>query len=345
LQRVYKNYKNNLTIDSCFKEYYKTKNSEYYCPQCQKAHLMESQEKLYKPPKILAILLDRGRGKTFKEKFIFNSEILDLTQYIDKRNNQEEDYLYYLVAVSTHSGSSSASGHYTACCLADDKDYYYFSDTFVKKIKLSEIYENEPYLLFYRRTEKNMENNNDNNQSKIIKYNDSNILNKNIDCISPKDNIKQYFDFLLKNNINNCDKYAIDYYDNNNKDSQVLKLIINGPKNTPYENGNFVFKLDFNQNYEEYLTDITTLETPIYHLNFENKTLLFKYKYDKSINLLQNLHTYFNFLYNLLEKPDKVLIVRFMLNRFKEQKDEKTYKTKALEFTNKYAKQKDTLHF
>jgi ubiquitin-protein ligase len=124
-----------------------------------------------------------------------------------------------------------------------------------------------------------------------------------------------------------------------------LKLIINGPKNTPYENGNFVFKLDFNQNYEEYLTDITTLETPIYHLNFENKTLLFKYKYDKSINLLQNLHTYFNFLYNLLKKPDKVLIVRFMLNRFREQKDEKKYMTKALEFTNKYAKQKDTLHF
>jgi ubiquitin C-terminal hydrolase len=210
LQRVYKNYKNNLTIDSCFKEYYKTKNSEYYCPQCQKAHLMESQEKLYKPPKILAIVLDRGRGKTFKEKFIFNSEILDLTQYIDQRNNQEEDYLYYLVAVSTHSGSSSISGHYTACCLADDKEYYYFSDTIVKKIKLSEIYENEPYLLFYRRTEKNMDNSNDNNQSKIIKYNDSNILNKNIDYISPKDNIKQYFDFLLKNNINNCDKYAID---------------------------------------------------------------------------------------------------------------------------------------
>ena len=344
LRRVYKNCKNDLTIDSCFKEYYKPKKSEYYCPQCKKAHLMESQEKLYKPPKILAILLDRGRGKTFTEKFIFNSEILDLTKYIDQRNIKDEDCLYYLVAVSTHSGSSSASGHYTACCLADDKEYYYFSDIFVKKIKLSEIYDNEPYLLFYRRTEKSTDNNNDNNLNEKIRYNESNILSKNIDDISPKDNITQFFDFLLKNNTNNCNKYTIDYYDKNNKDSQILKLIINGPKNTAYENGKFVFKLDFNQNYEEYLTDITTLETPIYHLNFEKQALLFKYKYDKSNNLLQNLHEYFNFLYNLFLKPDKSLVVKFIIARFNEKKDEEKYKTKALEFTNKYATQKATLY-
>ena len=67
----------------------------------------------------------------------------------------EKDYKncskYELISVSTHSGTSSSSGHYTACCLIDNGDYYYFSDTYVQKVDKNKIYENEPYLLFYRR--------------------------------------------------------------------------------------------------------------------------------------------------------------------------------------------------
>ena len=342
LQRVKKNNDKDLTIETCFEEYIKTKESEYYCPQCQKIHLMKSQEKLYRPPKILAILLDRGRGKLFKEKFIFQSEVLNLRKYIVEKNIEFEDCIYYLIGISTHRGSSSSSGHYTACCLADDDNYYYFSDTFVKEIKISELYDNEPYLLFYRRIEKATNNNNCNKKSTIMILKEPNNSNKSNYDENKKKNITKVFEFFLNFNSSH---YSIDYYYKNDIDSQVMKLIIKGPNNTPYENGTFIFKLDFNLNYEEYLTDITTLETPIYHLNFENKTLLFKYKYDREKNLFENLHAYFNFLYNLLEKPNKNLLVKYILIKFNEKDDEKKYSTKALEFTNKYAKQNTTFHF
>ena len=345
LQRVKNNSDKELTIDTCFKEYYKPKKSEFYCPQCKKVHLMDSEEKLYRPPKILAILLDRGRGKTFKEKFIFKSEVLDLSDYIGERNYEFDNCLYYLIGISTYRGSSSSGGQYTACCLADDNKYYYFSDTFVKEIKLDELYENEPYLLFYRRTENYMNNNNNNysNQNKIIPLNESSISNTPIYSTNQKSNIRKTFDFLLKNKQDN---YSFDYYDKNDKDSKVFKLTIRGPKNTPYENGIFIFKLDFNQNYEEYLTNITTLETQIYHFNFENKTLLFKYEYNKNANLLQNLYKYFNFLYKLLEEPNRQLFTKYMIEKYNEiNKDKEGYNAKALAFTNKYAKEKNTLHF
>ena len=64
---------------------------------------------------------------------------------------------YYLVGVCTHNGNSSYSGHYTACCLTDNNEYYYFSDTQVEKVEEEgQIYEGEPYILFYRRNDNNI---------------------------------------------------------------------------------------------------------------------------------------------------------------------------------------------
>ena len=77
---------------------------------------------------------------------------LDLEGLIDKKENKNKfSTKYKLIGVSTHAGSSSSSGHYTACCLADNGKYYYFSDTFVNEVNERTIYDNEPYLLFYKR--------------------------------------------------------------------------------------------------------------------------------------------------------------------------------------------------
>ena len=98
------------------------------------------------------LIIDR-RGKKFRGKVEFKP-YLNLENSIDKKeNNNIFNPNYKLIGVCTHSGNSSASGHYTACCLADDGNYYYFSDTLVEKVKLEKIYEDEPYLLFYRRLE------------------------------------------------------------------------------------------------------------------------------------------------------------------------------------------------
>jgi ubiquitin C-terminal hydrolase len=93
--------------------------------------------------------LDRGHGKVFQDD-VEIYKYLDLRNIIDEKNYKYSS-LYKLISISTHSGSSSASGHYTACCLADDGFYYYFSDIFVDKVNEKTLYQNEPYLLFYKR--------------------------------------------------------------------------------------------------------------------------------------------------------------------------------------------------
>ena len=151
LEKISNYYQNNkLTIDDCFEYNYKRRyETSFYCTNCKKTENNITEDIIYRPPKILVIILDRGKGKSFKGKVIFE-EKLDLKDFIDEQN-YEYSSKYKLISVSTHSGTSSSSGHYTACCLTDNGDYYYFSDTYVHKVDKNKIYENEPYLLFYRR--------------------------------------------------------------------------------------------------------------------------------------------------------------------------------------------------
>ena len=56
-----------LSIESCFKYYYREQeNSSFYCNKCRKTHNGKANEKIYRPPKILVLILDRGHGKTFR---------------------------------------------------------------------------------------------------------------------------------------------------------------------------------------------------------------------------------------------------------------------------------------
>ena len=153
LERI-SNYFNNqqLTIEDCFDyNFLKTNKVSFFCGKCNKEEVNNSYDIIYVPPKILVLILDRGKGKKFRGKIDFKVD-LDLNNLIDKKENSNIfNSKYKLIGVCTHSGKSSSSGHYTACCLADDGKYYYFSDTFVEKVKEKNLYENEPYLLFYKR--------------------------------------------------------------------------------------------------------------------------------------------------------------------------------------------------
>ena len=58
---------NKLSLELCFKYYYREQlNTEFYCSECQKTHKGNAYEKIYRPPKILLIVLDRGNNKIFK---------------------------------------------------------------------------------------------------------------------------------------------------------------------------------------------------------------------------------------------------------------------------------------
>ena len=167
-----------LSLESCFKYYSREQlGFEFYCSECQKVHEGNAYEKIYRPPKILVVVLDRGFGKTFRGDVKID-KYLDLKHKIDEEK-YEYSCLYKLICVSTHSGTSSSSGHYTACCLTDNNKYYYFSDTYAQEIDEKEITQNEPYLLFYQQLNKEEENNIDEkNKIHIIKNRSKDIFDK-----------------------------------------------------------------------------------------------------------------------------------------------------------------------
>ena len=178
LQKI-KNYfgDQNLTLELCFSYLYrKRKNSSFFCSECNSIENSDCHEVIYRPPKILVIILDRGKGKTFKEQVVFHP-YLDLVNCISEEN-YDYSSLYQLIGVITHSGKSSSSGHYTARCLTDKGEYYYFSDEQVIQIEYDEgLLDNEPYILFYKMVNKNE-----------IKENMEKINDK-IDKINPKKNL------------------------------------------------------------------------------------------------------------------------------------------------------------
>ena len=108
-------------------------------------------------------MLDRGFGKTFKDK-IFIGKKLNLRNFIDESwDNEKNNANYNLISVSAHSGKSSSRGHYISRCYADDQKLYCFNDNDVEPINEEELFDNDPYILFYRKNsdDSNLKENND----------------------------------------------------------------------------------------------------------------------------------------------------------------------------------------
>ena len=153
LENISNYYRNKeLTIDDCFEYNFNRRyKTDFSCSECKMPENNISEGRIYRPPEILVLILDRGKGKKFRGNVSFGID-LNIDYLIDEENYKKKySSKYKLIGVSTHSGTSSASGHYTACCLTDNGKYYYFSDTYVQEVSESELYRNEPYLLFYRR--------------------------------------------------------------------------------------------------------------------------------------------------------------------------------------------------
>ena len=223
LEAIKKYFKTNkLSLELCFKYYYREQlNTEFYCSECQKTHKGNAYEKIYRPPKILLIILDRGHGKTFKGD-------VEINKYLDLKNIIDEDEfkyssLYKLICVSTHKGKSSSSGQYTACCLADNNKYYYFNDKYVQEIDENNIINDEPYLLFYKQIDNEDKNEIEKikKETKIIKINKENIQNNNFISNNNK-NFKFYKD--LNNEKENKKINYKDILYQKNKQNNTLNI-------------------------------------------------------------------------------------------------------------------------
>ena len=149
------NFYNTVDIYDCFNFDKKIgmmggENSMYcnYCKQTSPSYMCTN---LTTGPKILIIILNRGKGIQFKVRINFY-ETLNLQNYIELRNTGTQ---YRLIGVITHLGDSSMSGHFIAYCHNFIfNQWFQFNDAIVNPVN---NFQNEvinyamPYVLFYQK--------------------------------------------------------------------------------------------------------------------------------------------------------------------------------------------------
>ena len=143
-----------LNLIDCFKYFQKidvfTGPNQIYCNRCRCLRNANYCTLLYNVPTILCIVLNRGKdNKDFLENINFGSQ-LDLTDFLQDKNDFG---LYYLIGVVVHVGDSSMSGHFFAYCRSHfTSPWYKYNDSIVTLSNEKEIYSvGKPYILFYHK--------------------------------------------------------------------------------------------------------------------------------------------------------------------------------------------------
>ena len=138
---------------------YLTNENMIYCNYCKGLRDGIHQQSIYQLPKILIIILNRGRNNSdFNEEFDFPA-ILDLGNQkviID----QNSPHIFYLCGIITHLGESGSGGHFIAYCRNNQNDNFtFYNDSQVSEVSIEsaisyKISDNvnekkTPYILFY----------------------------------------------------------------------------------------------------------------------------------------------------------------------------------------------------
>ena len=117
-----------------------------YCNNCKGLQDGVHQQSIYKLPKVLIIILNRGRNNAdFNEEFDFPPILA---------------HIFYLCGIITHLGESGSGGHFIAYCRNNQNDNFtFYNDAIVSEVSVesaisSKISNNEnekrtPYILFY----------------------------------------------------------------------------------------------------------------------------------------------------------------------------------------------------
>lgn len=147
-----------VTIYECFEQSslpaIMTGDNMMFCNNCQQLTATSYTTKIYSAPKILILILNRGKGNEFKIKINFE-QIINIGNFVDQKEGPELKYELY--GVLTHIGTSDMSGHFIAFCYSIvDKVWYKFNDAFVDQVFdfQKEVHDfGEPYILFYKKME------------------------------------------------------------------------------------------------------------------------------------------------------------------------------------------------
>ena len=143
-----------LNLEDCFAHSEQVDHfhgdNQMFCNDCYHLEDADYQTTLYTVPKVMSIVLNRGRANLdFQEEFIFGLD-LDIKKYI--HNDIYKHGKYYLIGMVVHSGESSMAGHFIAYCRMDkNSKWFCYNDAWVYECDDIEkkLSENSPYILFY----------------------------------------------------------------------------------------------------------------------------------------------------------------------------------------------------
>ena len=131
-----------------------------FCNNCHCLTNGKHQQQIYSLPKVLIIILNRGKNnKDFNEKFDF-PPILDFSENKGIIIRQDFNQIFYLSGIITHLGESGNEGHFIAYCKSEfDSQFYCYNDASVtlakeedaiKTVISSRDYDKKtPYILIY----------------------------------------------------------------------------------------------------------------------------------------------------------------------------------------------------
>lgn len=117
--------------------------SKLTCQICKNQYFIKNNIKI--GPKYLIIVLN-SINKYHKNKVSFNEYL-----FMNEDNNKIK---YIFTGMIVHLGSNSDSGHFIAYCRNTkyNNTFYEFNDSNVKEVGFEQVKENSPYILFYKRT-------------------------------------------------------------------------------------------------------------------------------------------------------------------------------------------------
>jgi ubiquitin C-terminal hydrolase len=118
-----------------------------YCNHCHSSSNAYMYPKLCFTPKILVLVLNRGRGNIYQVKVDY-PQYFDISPFVPMYAQYKK---YELIGVITHLGESGPGGHFIAICKSRiDKQWYLFNDQTTTKCTFNDaLNKGTPYILFY----------------------------------------------------------------------------------------------------------------------------------------------------------------------------------------------------
>ena len=130
-----------------------------YCNNCRRLTKGKNKQDFYRLPRILIIVLNRGKNNAdFNEEFDFpdNLDFTGQNIILDQKSCMK----YYLMSIITHLGESGSNGHFIAYVRDGRTDRFFcYNDASVSKVTINEAKRQKiskreeekitPYILFY----------------------------------------------------------------------------------------------------------------------------------------------------------------------------------------------------